>query len=168
MNLPCLPERDPNWRATCLSYLAWVFPFIGSAGKEVIMARLLSIVPMVMLAALAACETLPYETANYRPGFGVVETVAIVDVGAAGVGAPVGGGVVGTILDSQAARGTGPVATVSGATAGAYVERRAFVEAYQLTVRMDDGTVQTVVQDNRLFHVGDRVQITPDGRVIQL
>lgn len=129
------------------------------------MARVFSIVPIVMVAALAACETLPYETANYRPGFGVVEAVAIVDVGATGIGRPVAGGVVGTILGSPAVSGTGPpVATVPGA----YVERRAFVEAYQLTLRMDDGTLQTVVQDNRLFHAGDRVQITPDGRVLQL
>jgi outer membrane lipoprotein SlyB len=42
------------------------------------------------------------------------------------------------------------------------------VDAYQLTVRMDNGGVQTIVQDNRSFQVGDRVQITNDGRVILL
>ena len=74
------------------------------------MARVCSLFTIVMLAALTGCETVPYETTNYRAGLGLVETVAIVDVG------PVSGGVVGTIWGSQAASGTAPpVATVPGA-----------------------------------------------------
>lgn len=134
------------------------------------MARGFSLLPVVLLTALAGCETLPNDSANYRTGFGIVEAVQIVDVGATAVyGAGAGPGVVGTIWGSSAASGTGsPVATPAAAPPGAYVGRRAYVEAYQLTLRMDDGTVQWVVQDNRLFRVGDRVQITQDGRVIQL
>jgi glutamine cyclotransferase len=33
---------------------------------------------------------------------------------------------------------------------------------------MDDGTAQNIVQDNRAFQVGDRVQVTRDGRVVLL
>ncbi len=36
--------------------------------------------------------------------------------------------------------------------------------AYRMTVRMDDGTTQVIDQNNRLFLIGDRVQITSDGR----
>ncbi len=39
--------------------------------------------------------------------------------------------------------------------------------AYRLTLRMDDGSLQAVDQDNRGFMVGDRVQITGDGHVIR-
>lgn len=38
---------------------------------------------------------------------------------------------------------------------------------YRFTVRMDDGTSQTLVGDNRAFLVGDRVQIGSDGRLIR-
>ena len=39
---------------------------------------------------------------------------------------------------------------------------------YRVTLRMDDGNIQTLVIDNRAFLVGDRVQIMPDGRLIRL
>ena len=38
---------------------------------------------------------------------------------------------------------------------------------YRLTLRMDDGTIQTLVQDTRALLVGDHVQITADGRLIR-
>ena len=39
--------------------------------------------------------------------------------------------------------------------------------AYRLGIKMDDGTLQAIDQDNRDFQVGDRVQLTADGRVIR-
>jgi hypothetical protein len=36
---------------------------------------------------------------------------------------------------------------------------------YRITMRMDDGSNQTLVVNNRAFLVGDRVQITSDGRL---
>jgi outer membrane lipoprotein SlyB len=39
--------------------------------------------------------------------------------------------------------------------------------AYRLTIKMDDGSYQAVDQDNRSFQVGDRVQLTGDGRVMR-
>jgi hypothetical protein len=38
---------------------------------------------------------------------------------------------------------------------------------YRVTLRMDDGSIQTMVVDNRAFLVGDRVQILSDGRLIR-
>jgi hypothetical protein len=38
---------------------------------------------------------------------------------------------------------------------------------YRLMLRMDDGSVQSLVQDYRGFLVGDRVQVTADGRIIR-
>jgi len=38
---------------------------------------------------------------------------------------------------------------------------------YRLTLRMDDGNIQTLVQDTRALLVGDHVQITADGRLIR-
>src|SRR3954467_3002489 len=32
---------------------------------------------------------------------------------------------------------------------------------YRMTLRMDDGSLQTLTADNRAFLVGDRVQVTP-------
>jgi hypothetical protein len=36
---------------------------------------------------------------------------------------------------------------------------------YRVTVRMDDGTIQTLIVDNRAFLVGDRIQVMSDGRL---
>jgi hypothetical protein len=38
---------------------------------------------------------------------------------------------------------------------------------YRVTVRMDDGNIQTLVVGNRAFLVGDRVRITPEGRLLR-
>ena len=38
---------------------------------------------------------------------------------------------------------------------------------FRLMLRMDDGTVQNIVQDYRGFLVGDRVQVMPDGRILR-
>lgn len=41
------------------------------------------------------------------------------------------------------------------------------MSAYRLGVRMEDGTVQYFDQDQSAFRVGDRVQITGDGRILR-
>jgi len=38
---------------------------------------------------------------------------------------------------------------------------------FRLTLRMDDGSVQTLIQDTRALLVGDRLQITSDGRLFR-
>ena len=39
---------------------------------------------------------------------------------------------------------------------------------YRIAVRMDDGSMQNMVIDNRAFFAGDRVQIMPDGKLTRL
>ena len=84
-------------------------------------------------------EAVPFA---YRPGEGVIESVWRVD--APGTAAAGGGS-----LDGTVGR------TMDGV-------------AYRLAVRMNDGTTQTVLQDNPGFEPGDRVRLTDDGRVIRL
>jgi hypothetical protein len=38
---------------------------------------------------------------------------------------------------------------------------------YRITLRMDDGSTQSIDVDNRAFLVGDRVRVTPDGKLIR-
>jgi len=73
----------------------------------------------------------------WKPGAGVIQTISL--------GAPA----------AQASASAG--GTTSSAVSG----------PYRMVLRMDDGTVQTLVVDNRAFLVGDRVQVTPEGRMIR-
>ena len=79
-------------------------------------------------------------TVPYRPGYGRVEAITTVPI-ASQRSTAAAGGTVGNIY--------GPA-------------------GYQLSVRMDDGSVQSIIQDNPAFRVGDRIQLTSDGRVIRL
>jgi len=91
-------------------------------------------------AASAGSSSVPAPTASasaWKPGVGVIQTISL--------GAP-------PAQDSASAGGT-----TSSAVSG----------PYRMTLRMDNGTVQTLVVDNRAFLVGDRVQVTPDGRMIR-
>jgi hypothetical protein len=127
------------------------------------MRKLAAPVSFVLLSALGGCSTydpnwtqnppnpdpLPVTqsapmvasgpTVPYRAGYGRIEAVATVP-----------------IAPSRSAASGGTVGYVYGPA------------AYQLTVRMDDGSAQTIIQDNPSFRVGDRVQLTNDGRVIRL
>lgn len=38
---------------------------------------------------------------------------------------------------------------------------------YRVTLRMEDGSMQTMTVDNRAFLVGDRVQVLPDGKLVR-
>ncbi len=73
----------------------------------------------------------------WKPGVGVIQTISL--------GTP-------AVQASASAGGT-----TSSAVSG----------PYRMSLRMDDGTVQTLVVDNRAFLVGDRVQVTPEGRMIR-
>jgi hypothetical protein len=55
-----------------------------------------------------------------------------------------------------------PASAAAGGTVAAPVPG-----PYRLTLRMDDGNIQTVQADTRALLVGDRVQITQDGRLIR-
>ena len=107
-------------------------------------------------------------------GYGVVQSIDLVQqqpgTGIAGTGIGVGaiaGAVVGGILGNQVGGGVGnTAATVLGAAGGAYagneVEKRnqQQVNAYKFTIRMNDGSYQTLTQNtNTDVRAGDRVVI---------
>lgn len=112
-------------------------------------------------------------TSGTYSGTGVVQSIELVRVpntgiGGSGIGAgTIAGAVVGGIVGNQI--GTGGArssATVLGAAGGAYagheLEKRnqQTTDAYKITVRMRDGSYQTVTQtSNADIRVGDQVQI---------
>lgn len=104
---------------------------------------------------------------------GVVQAVQAVEVeGEAGVGGMIAGGVAGAVLGSQVGKGSGRTAAqvlgaVGGAYAGREIEKTLKKETrYDVTVRLHNGTVQTVrmAQDPGLA-VGRQVKIV-DGAVV--
>ena len=98
----------------------------------------------VFTSALAtACAVQPPDnTYAFRPGTGRVENVREARVAIPG--------------------GTAPVTPLKRMT------QSKWIEGYQLSLRMDDGTVQAITQDSDSFHAGDRVQITQEGRVLKV
>lgn len=105
--------------------------------------------------------------------YGVVQSIELVrqdntGIGGSGVGAgAVAGAVVGGIIGNQVGSGKGnTAATVIGAAGGALAghelekRNRQQADAYRLTLRMSDGTYQTVMQTTAGdIRVGDRVQV---------
>lgn len=90
-----------------------------------------------------------------------------------GLGA-IAGGVLGGILGHQVGRGGGKdLATIAGAVGGAVaghqVERNTRSEKqYQVTVRLDDGTLRTVTQaSNGSLRQGDRVRLS-NGSIVPM
>src|SRR5207244_5799103 len=81
-------------------------------------------------------------TYTFRPGTGTVENVRDVRVALPG--------------------GTAPKTPLQDMT------RPRWMDGYQLSLRMDDGTVQAITQDSSEFHAGDRVQVTTEGRVLKV
>lgn len=117
----------------------------------------------------------PQSTSSSRvySEYGVVQSIDLVradNAGIAGSGIGVGaiaGAVVGGIVGNQVGGGSGKTAaTVLGAAGGAYagheLEKRnqPQADAYKLTIRMRDGSYQTLTQSTTVdLRVGDRVRI---------
>jgi outer membrane lipoprotein SlyB len=106
-----------------------------------------------------------------KPGLlGTVEAVRAVtqDGQAKGVGA-VAGGAVGGVLGHQLKHDS-KLVTLVGAAAGAFIgneaeKRQRATQRWELTVRLDDGTTQTINSDVAPFwHQGDRVRLL-DGKL---
>ncbi len=130
---------------------------------------------------LGGCASTGYPMLGSTPtnaavsaGYGVIQSIELVQpqqaAGIAGTGIGVGtiaGGLIGGILGNQVGGGTGQTAaTIGGAAAGAYLGHQleksqpASAPAYKFTVRMDNGSYQTVMQSkNDNFRVGDRVRV---------
>jgi len=114
-------------------------------------------------------QSYPAAASSTSSSYGVVDSIQMVDPnssGGMGVGAVVGG-VAGGVLGHQVGSGRGnTAATVAGAVGGAVVgdqiERRNKTPsaAYQIGVRLDNGSYQTVMQDTAAdLSVGNRVRI---------
>jgi outer membrane lipoprotein SlyB len=119
-------------------------------------------------------QTYPSTAPAYSTSYGVVDSIQMVNPGTTssggiGVGA-VTGGVVGGVLGNQVGSGTGrQVATAAGAIGGAVLghqvqERNRAAQAqaplYQIGVRLDNGSYQTISQENVAdISVGSRVRI---------
>lgn len=139
-------------------------------------------------ALLAGCGTpnygntgTPYPASSISAGapattaFGVVQSIQAVNTGTSTGGLNAGtvvGGVVGGLLGNQIGGGTGRgVATaagvVGGALAGNQIQKSAQAPgtAYQVGVRLDNGSYQTITQDSVAdLSVGSRVRVD-NGRV---
>jgi outer membrane lipoprotein SlyB len=115
-------------------------------------------------------QSYPAATSSTSSSYGVVDSIQAVDSnsssGGMGVGAVVGG-VAGGVLGHQVGSGRGnTAATVAGAVGGAMagneIEQRNKTSSgtYQIGIRLDNGSYQTVTQDSVAdLSVGNRVRI---------
>jgi outer membrane lipoprotein SlyB len=143
------------------------------------------------VAALSACgspqtantaSTIPVTTTtatttSSASGYGIVQAIDIVpQQQAAGIGlGTVAGAVVGGVLGNQVGGGRGQTAATvagvaGGALAGRELERRsagASGDMYRVTLRMDNGAVQTLVQETApQLQIGERVRIS-NGTIVE-
>lgn len=147
-----------------------------------------SVLGLAAVLTLGACETMNFpantsssgsaypqssNSSGAYSGYGVVQSIDVVRQGNAGIGGSgigigtIAGAVVGGVLGHQVGGGTGnTAATVVGAAGGAYagheLEKRSQPQtnAYNFTIRMDNGSYQTLAQNTTAdIRVGDRVQI---------
>ena len=148
--------------------------------------RTLAAVMIVASAFLAGCASnsppayppgsqsgTPYGTQPDSATYGTIDAIQVTRAGPGSSGAgAVAGGLVGALLGNQIGSGSGrTAATVAGAVGGAVVgnnvekNRAQAQDAYQISVRLDNGDYRTIVQDNvNDLRVGNRVRVI-DGHV---
>jgi outer membrane lipoprotein SlyB len=131
---------------------------------------------LTAVALLAGCANPDYRSETSPPyssnssRYGVIESIETTRASNDGIGAgAVIGGVVGGVLGNQVGSGTGnTAATVAGAVGGAVVgheieKRNQAHDAYRIRVRLDNGSYQTMTQDNITdLQVGTRVRVEND------
>lgn len=125
---------------------------------------------------LGACASGPFgggmggsggTSASSASGYGVVESVDLVNRNDSSLLGTLGGAVVGGILGNQVGEGRGrTAATVLGAAGGAYAgqrieqAQRAKDQVYRIRIRLNDGALVTLAQDNNPnLRVGERVRV---------
>jgi outer membrane lipoprotein SlyB len=133
----------------------------------------------IVIGACAAPGPRPADTPTAREAppraqpqsaarLGVVDRIEVIRKGdGSNVAGTVIGGIVGGLIGHQIGSGSGnTAATIAGAAGGAVagheIQRRSRGpnEAFRVSVRMDDGSFRTVVQDNITdLRPGDRVRI---------
>lgn len=121
---------------------------------------------VLVLTGLAACST-PYE--EPRP---VAPTIVAPPVVTAPPAAPATPVALATLKPGTYKPGSGilesiGLVTLPASSASAGATAAPAPGPFRLTLRMDDGTIQTLVQDTRALLVGDRLQITADGRLLR-
>jgi outer membrane lipoprotein SlyB len=106
--------------------------------------RLSSLIVVASALAAAGCTSVapPDNTFAFHPGTGTVQQVRQARVAIPG--------------------GTTPKTALEN------MVRPRWMDGYQLSLRMDDGTAQAITQDSNEFQPGDRVQITQEGRVLKV
>ena len=115
------------------------------------------------------------QSAELQPGYGSVHAIEKTHEKVEGVGVgAVAGAVIGGLIGNQVGEGDGnTAATVIGAAGGALIghqlekkvkERE---ELHQLTIRMENGSFQSLVQKKEFvdLRVGDRLYIDNEGAV---
>lgn len=139
----------------------------------------------LLVLGLAGCETMNQpgygydqaptyrQSSNSRDGYAMYGTVQSIELvrqertgSTIGLGT-IAGAVVGGIVGNQIGSGKGnTAATVVGAAGGAYVghelenRNQQQVDTYRVTIRMENGSHQTLIQDTSDdIRVGDRVRI---------
>lgn len=142
----------------------------------------LGMIAILMLGGCASTDTTntrPYppnpnvaSTGNAYSEYGIVQSIEFVQqesngIGGSGIGVgTIAGAVIGGVLGNQIGAGRGnAVATVAGAAGGAYVghelesRQQQKSDAYKITVRMDDGSYQALIQStDGGLRTGDRVR----------
>lgn len=152
-------------------------------------AKMGIVLPGALALALAACGTPPgtpatvpiattgttTPTTSSASGTGTVQAIDLVSREQAGLGmGALAGAAVGGVLGSQVGSGSGKTAaTVAGVAGGALVghemEKRARSadRVYRVTVRMDDGSLQTLVQETLpQVQIGERVRLA-NGVIVE-
>lgn len=115
------------------------------------------------------------QSSELRPGYGSVHAIEEIHEEVDGIGAgAVAGAVIGGLIGNQVGEGDGnTVATVIGAAGGALIGHQIEKKVkekekrHQLTIRMENGSYQTLVQKKEFveLRVGDRLYIDDAGAV---
>lgn len=137
-----------------------------------------SMLALVLALSSVACENLgglgsnssqpqTYPLSTHISGTGIIESVELIPRHqSVGLGS-LAGAAIGGLLGYQMGGGTGKtVTTIAGAAGGAYVghevdkQRRTNDHVYKVTLRMDDGTIQSFAQESEpILKQGDKVRI---------
>lgn len=143
------------------------------------LGTLLGAIAVLAFAGCSSMNAAPYppnqevtRSGDVYSGYGVVQSIEFLQhekggIGGSGIGlGTVAGAVIGGVVGSQIGSGSGKtVATVVGAAGGGYVgheienRQRQTEDTYKITVRMDDGSYQSLLQRTHSgLRVGDRVR----------
>jgi outer membrane lipoprotein SlyB len=132
--------------------------------------------PLFPGSSSTSSSTSTYPQSPYYAQTGTVDRIEVVQKGASkNVAGTVIGGIVGGLIGSQIGSGSGrTAATVAGAAGGAIAgnviegRRRTDNESFRVSVRLDNGSYETVMQEDiNDLRTGDRVRVD-GGRIVRI